>query len=357
MTISGFPAFDRTAAAAAALRAQLGEQSAQSASGRRTTSFAGLGEDARRSVDLRAELARREVLSRSAAMGEGRAAHTQTLLSRLTDIAKDMGASAGTLLGLNADNASIVAASARSALSEVRGLLNERYQGEAVFGGGNPDDVPVPAEFDTSGMFTQIGSAIATMAPGTGAVVRNTLRGIGASDAAGVTPFSTHATNAATGAIPDPRRSVPVEDGVAVPIGLYPNRNAGIPASTDADSTGSWARDIVTGLAVVAQLDKAPDTRSADFRQLVQGAIGLLRAGMNGAARESGALGDAESRLADARRRNDEVSAQVETQIGRVEDVDLAKVVAEMQATRTQLEASYRSLSMLSDLSLTRFLR
>jgi flagellin-like hook-associated protein FlgL len=357
MSISGFPAFDRVSAAAASLRAQLAEQTAQSANGRRASTYAGLGDDARRSVDLRAELSRRAVLSRSAAMGEGRATHAQSILSRLTNIAKDMGASAGTLLGLDSQNASIVAASARSALQEVQGLLNERYQGEAVFGGGNPDDVPVPGDIESSGLFTQIGAAISGMAPGAGGAVRTALRNLGASDTPGVTPFSAHATASATGAVADPRRAVPVEEGVTVAIGLYPNRNSGVSPSTDADTTGSWARDIIAGLAIVAQLDKAPDRNSADFKQLVQGAIGMLRAGMNGVATEAGALGNQQSRLADARKRGEEVTTQIELQVGQVEDVDIAAVISRMQTTRTQLETSYRSLSMLADLSLTRFLR
>lgn len=357
MAITGFPAFDRTAAAATLLRARLAEQTARTANGQRAESYAGLGEAARRAVDLRAELARRETLAAAAERGGARAAHAQTVLKRFGDLAVKIANSAETLTGLDARHAATIATSARAALAEVGSLLNERFEGEAVFGGADLDGAPVPAPIEDSGLHRAIGDAIAGMAPGGGAALRAGLRALSAGNDPALSPFSAHAVAAARGERADPRRAVVVEDGVTVAIGLHPNRNAAAPPSTAADSTGSWARDIIHGLSVLAQLGDREAAMGEDFRQLTAGAIGALRAGIIGVNQEAGGLGAAEERLDAAAKRHREVGGQVTLQLASVEEVDLAEAISAAQATRTRLEASYRSLAMLSELSLTKFLR
>jgi flagellin-like hook-associated protein FlgL len=44
-------------------------------------------------------------------------------------------------------------------------------------------------------------------------------------------------------------------------------------------------------------------------------------------------------------------------QVASIEEVDVAETVSRLQALRTRLEASYRATSILSDISLARFLR
>lgn len=357
MSITGFPGFDRAAGAASLLRAQLARDTAQASSGRRADSYAGLGADARRAVDLRAELNRRDELSRAAAQGEARANHTQVVLTRLTGIATEMIGRAQGLLGMGPAAATATTHTARAALQEVAGLLNESFAGEALFGGTDLHARPVPGDIEASGMVQGIATALAGMLPGDGVAVRAAVRGLAASDAPGVTPFSANAAAAAAGTIADARRSVPVEEGVAVEIGMYANRNAAAAPSTDPDSTGAWARDLLGALATLAHVGPAQAAMDGDFRQVVDGAIGALRASLGGLTEEAGALGNAQARIAAARERHEEVAHQMEMQLGAVEQVDLAEAITRMQATRTQLEASYRSLSMLGDLSLTRFLR
>jgi flagellin-like hook-associated protein FlgL len=356
MSITGFPAFDRAAAAGTMLRARLAEQTAQAAEGRRAESYDGLGADARRAIDLRSELAHRAALSRAATQGASLAAHAQVMLRRLTEIATDMAARAGTMIGATSTDVTVTAQSARTALQEVAGLLNERVGGEAVFGGSDTTGTPIPGDVTASGMYRQIGTALRALGGGNGAAVRAQMQALGASDAAGVTPFSAFATAAAQGLVPDPRRGVAVEDGTVVPIGLLANRNAGVPASTAADSTGSWARDLLYGLSALAQLDGAQTRLGADYDQVVTGIAGALKAAVTGVTQESGTLGLAEARIEAARSRHEEISSQIEAQLGAVENVDLAEAITRLQSTQTQLEASYRSLSSLGNLSLSKFL-
>lgn len=357
MSITGYPAFDRTTSVALRLRERLAEETRQAAGGRRSETYAGLGADARRAIDLRAEVGRRDTLSRSLEIGEARATHAQTVLSRLSDIASDMAGRANALLSTNPANATMMAQTARTALREVAGLLNERFLGEAVFGGSDLDHDPIPGDIEASGMVRDIAAAVQGLSAGGGAGVRAAVRGIAASNVDGVTPFSRFATDAALGLVSDGRRGVPADDGVTIEIGLLANRNAAAHASTDPDSTGSWARDLLRGLATIAGIGPAQATMGDDFSEVVLGAIGALRASLQGVTEEAGALGGTQQRLAGMRKHHAEVGAQVELQLGSVEQVDLAEAIMRAQSTRTQLEASYRSLSMLGELSLTKFLR
>src|SRR5690242_6112809 len=163
MSISGFPGFDRAATAATTLRLRLTDQLRQVASGQRADSYAGLGVDARRAIDLRAELRRHEGLASSAARGEAVADAAQLALKRLGEIATDMAGRANGLLGVDT-TAQIpgLAQAARAALKEVVGLLGERFEGMALFGGADLEGSPIvaPDSFEATGFFTQIRDSV-----------------------------------------------------------------------------------------------------------------------------------------------------------------------------------------------------
>lgn len=356
MAISGFPALDRTTTAAVLLRSRLTELTRQTASGQRSESYAGLGSDARRAIDLRSEIARHASLSRAAEQGQARATMTQTALKRMVTIATEFAGTANGMLGSNTANSGRLAQSARSALQEVAGLLNERYAGESLFGGNDLSGSPIPGDIAQSGLFTGVRDALRGMGDGDGPALRETIRQLGASNDPAITPFSTHATAAATGAIEDARRSVPTDNGLTVEIGLYANRNAAAAPSTSPDSTGSWSRDLLYGLSVLANLGPDQAAHEADFDQVLRGAVGALRAGLDSVAEEAGALGTTENRLDGLRVRHEDVSTQLSLQLSSIEEVDLAEAISLAQATQTQLEASYRSLAMLGNLSLTKFI-
>jgi flagellin-like hook-associated protein FlgL len=50
------------------------------------------------------------------------------------------------------------------------------------------------------------------------------------------------------------------------------------------------------------------------------------------------------------------VTTSLTGQLSNLEEVDMAKTITTLQATQTQLEASYRAISIAQQLSLTRFL-
>ncbi|PWC28259.1 flagellin [Teichococcus aestuarii] len=356
MAISGFRSLDSTMLAAAQLRARFDEATRQAASGQRADSYAGLGADARRSVDLRAEWSRRETLATSAETAGAKLAYTQTVLGRFSEIANGMAEAAGSALGTLGPDRAMVAQNARAALAEVAGLLGERYQGEALFGGSDPTGSPIvsPGEIQQTGLYAGTRAAMARLGQDGAAAVLAETRALAASDAPGITPFSAHASAAARGEIDDPRPGVTLGEGVRIELGLYANRNA-TGARPGEDSTGSWARDLLHGLSVLANLDAAP--AEADVAALLQGTVRTLRAAADGVNGEAGALGNTEQRLAGVAAQNREVAGQLELQVGALESVDPAEAFVRMQAIQTQLQASYKSLAMLGEMSLANFLR
>ena len=162
------------------------------------------------------------------------------------------------------DSIPLAAARARAALVEVGHLLNTQQGGEYLFGGSDLANPPVPAPDDlpTSGFASQIAAAVATLGGGNAAAVGAATRAAAASDAAGTTPFSAFLSSGPGSA--EPRRGVPAGDGSIVPYGIPANRNGA--AVSSGETTGSWARDLLRGLASIAALTPAQAAASpADF--------------------------------------------------------------------------------------------
>jgi flagellin-like hook-associated protein FlgL len=357
----GIDTLGRLDADAGLLRLRLDALNRQLATGRRAEAPGDLSPHLPRVAELRAEAARRDTYG--AAIGEalGRAQATQGALDRLSDIAREFGADVAAKLGAH-DPASIPLAAerARAALVEVGHLLNTRHAGEYLFGGSDSANPPVPAPdgLPASGFAARIATAVAALGSGGGggsaAAVGAATRAAAASDAPGTTPFSAFLSSGP--GLAEPRRSVPAEDGALVPYGIAANRNAA--AASTGETTGSWARDLLRGLAGIAALTPAQAAASpADFTAFAAVLRDGLRSATDALADEAGALGLAEARLEKAQRRHAEANTALRTQLAGIEEVDLAEVLTRLKATETTLQASYGAIGRLGDLTLARFLR
>lgn len=353
----GIDTLGRLDSDAGLLRLRLDALNRQLATGRRAEAPGDLAPHLPRVAELRAEAARRDTYG--AAIGEalGRAQATQGALRRLSDIAREFGN--GVAMKLDpTDPASIplAAARARAALVEVGHILNERHAGEHLFGGSDSANPPVPAPegLPASGFAAQIAAAVATLGGGNAAGVAAATRAAASSDAAGTTPFSAFLSSGAGST--EPRRGVPADDGAIVPYGIAANRNAA--AASAGETTGSWARDLLRGLASIAALTPAQAAASpADFAEFAAAVRGGLRSATDALANEAGALGFTEARLEGARRRHAETNTALQAQLAAVEEVDLAEVLTRLRATETTLQASYSAIGRLGGLTLANFLR
>jgi flagellin-like hook-associated protein FlgL len=353
--MNGIGPIGRLDAGAAALRARLDVLTRQVSDGRRGPGYGDIAPEARRAIDLRADIARREAWQGTIDRTLARTEVTQRAMGRLSDIATQFYAEAIRLDGTSTARISAVAAQARAAMEEVANLLNERYAGEYIFGGtdsANPP-VPDPRVIASSGMANDIAAAVAGLGGGNAASVIAATLAAAQSDAAGTTPFSAFLSDPALG-LAEPRRSVPSAEGERVDYGILANRNAA--ATSEGETTGSWARDILRGLATLAALDPAQAQLGADFTELVAAVRDGMRSAIDALGEERGALGAVEQRLEATSVRHAEVTVALTGQLAAIEEVDMAETISRLQATQTQLEASYRAISVTSGLTLTRFL-
>lgn len=350
----------RLSSETALLRTRLETLTRQAATGQRAERLGELAPELPRAVSLRAEMGRRETYGRVLTQAQGRAGVMQESLGRLREIAREFRANVIPRL-YSADPVMVSAAraQARLALTDMAHLLNVRHAGEYLFSGqdlGRPP-IPDPEGLATGQMAQDIAAEVANLGSAGAAAVLAATRGVAQSNAAGVSPFSEHLQ--AQEALPpderEARRAAPSADGELLTYGITADRNA--EAASRGETTGGWARDLLRNLMSVAALDESMPAEGRAWTELLAGLRDGFAAAETALAEESGALGQASARMEGAQRRHRDVSDLLRGQLAEIEEVDLAAALERMQATRTALEASYRAIASLSELSLARFLR
>lgn len=332
----------------AALRQRLDTTSRQVSTGQKAQVFGDLRPEARRAIDLRAEVGRREAYANASDRALARADTAQTVLMRLQEIAASVGAEALRAKTMSATGAEALARTAAAALEEVAALLNTRHGGEYLFGGSDVAAPPVPdAENVATGpMASAIAAAIATLNPINAATVLADT--VTAATAAATTPFSAFLEGPGT---TEATRAVQVADGERVEIGVLANRDQ------DGEVVASWGRELLRNLAMMAAVTPALAAAGDGWSGLMDGAATALREAAGSLANEQAMLGAAEQRIGAVRDRHKDTLVALRTQIGSVEEVDLAQAAAELSQLKSRLEASYEVTGMLSRLSLAALLR
>ena len=350
-------ALGRLNADSALIRARVETLSRQVASGRRAEVMGDIAPDAPRAINLSNDISRRETYTTAIDQALGRTGVVQATLQRLKDIASEFRSNVA--MRLDAANPAALAtvqARARSAALEVGTLLNTRFNGEYLFGGSDLSKPPVPdaGNLLNSPLAMAIGGQIAGRTAGNAAAVAAATRAAAQDQTPGASPFSAFLEDPAAGGA-EPRRGAPAADGLLVAYGIAANRNG--TASSQGETTGSWARDLLRGLLSLAALGPAQTAQPLGFEALA----GTLRAGMesaeNALSEEMGALGSVEQQLGAARTRHRGIADTLRSQLSDITDVDLASTLTRLQAMRNALEASYRMTSSMGSLTLSQFLR
>jgi len=356
----GSGALTRLVGQSSALKDQLGRLSAQAADGRRGTYYGDIAGEAGRAIGLRGEIARREAHSAVLDRALGRTGAAQQALGQLSAVAEGFLSEAGKITRADTTRITAIAASARQAIGEVAGLLNERHAGGYLFGGSDTANPPIPDPAGITGtaMATAIATAVGGLAPGGAAGVLAATLAAATSTAPGTTPFSDYALDPARGGA-EPRGTTLTGDGDSVPTGLFAGRNAAAttPGTIPGGGTGSWSRDLLRGLMTLASLTPAMTTAGGDFDAVVGSVTAGLKAAMTGLGEEAGALGQSEARLEAARTGHADMGVTLKAQLAGIEEVDLATTLTALQDTQTRLQASWQALSMLSGLSLADYIR
>jgi flagellin-like hook-associated protein FlgL len=332
--------------------AQLGDQIS---TGRKGNSYAVLGNEAPKAMDLRAEIGRRESYQNMIGQTLSKVQVTQNVLNRIGTIAEKFAANSTKLMGAaKPEEIQIQAGQAKAALVEIANLLNEEYAGEYLFGGADTRNPPIPNPntIATTGMAKEIADEVATLDATNATTVLAAITGWATNDDPLITPFSEYLETGEGKT--EGRRNLLASDNERIDYGILANRNAAVVSS--GETTGSWARDLLRGLASIAGLTPEKSQLGQSYTSFVTKVQEGLRSSVDALALERGALGVTEARLESVRTLHESVSVSLTLQVSDLEEVDMAKTITSFQATQTQLEASYRAIAMAQQLSLTRFL-
>jgi flagellin-like hook-associated protein FlgL len=274
-------------------------------------------------------------------------------MTAISQIASSFYAQIPNLNDLDAAEVDAIAANARGALVQVAGLLDTKVGDIYVFAGqdtANPP-VPKPDQIGASGFATQIAAAVATLNSNGAAATAAATLAVATSNAAGTSPFSAYASQPASGLA---RPTVEVGEGQRLPVGLLASANADA-TSSPGSTTGSYMRDLMRPLATIGSLTSgqagtaAFDGLVADTRTSLEGAISAMGT-------DTGVLGDRQTALQAMRATLDATVTALTGQISNAEDVDMTKALSQLTETQTQLQASYKLIATLKDLSLANFL-
>ena len=360
--MTGISLIGRIDVNASLLRERITLLGEQISTGRKGNSYATIGpdgsfgKDTPKAIDLRAEIGRREAYQTTIGQTLSKISVTQDALTKIGAIAVKFNADSAKLMGASrAEEIQIQAAAAKSAMAEVAALLNEKFNGEYLFGGSDTSNPPIPnpGAIATSGMGLAIINQVASLNGSNVATVLASTKSLAQSDATGTTPFSGFLSDPAQG-LTEARRNIIGNDSERVEYGIPANRNAAV--TSLGETTGSWARDLLRGLASIAGLTPEKAQLGGDYTTFITTVRQGLDTAVKTLALERGALGTTEKRLQDISTRQEAVTTTLTAQLSSLEDVDMAKTISAFQATQSQLEASYRAMSLAQQLSLTRFL-
>lgn len=327
--------------------------------------YAGLGTGASVSLDLSPQIANMQTWQNNVDAANGQMSVAQSSLSSIESIAANFYAQLNNVEGVDSSEIDSIAANAQQALTQVAGLLDTQDGGVYVFGGqdtGNPP-VPNPDNILTSGFYTQINTAVGSLAANGAAATANTTYAVATSNAVGTSPFSTwlsqpYATVQAS--LPTVQTGQDQTSVVGIPAsanGLIPTTPAGpatLPGGPPA-STGSYMRDLLRALATIGSLSSS-QANVTGFQDLVQDTRVSLSGAISGLNEDAGVLGNTQSSITATQTQLSDTQTALTGQVSSAQDVDMASTLSQIALVETQMQASYQLIAGLSGLSLVKFL-
>ena len=348
-------------AASAKLQTQYSTLQEQSTTGLISQNYAGIAPQSSQVLDLSAAASQGTTYSAVISAAQARASTMQTALGQISTLTSAMATQALQLTQSTANlSVGSVAQQAKQDLQQLSSLLNTQYGGDYVFAGadtGNPP-VPSPTTVASSGMYTQIGTAMAGLGatPSTvNAIIASTVASA-ASNTSGTTVFSTYlSTNAPSGGLNAAGRQIVIGDSQSVSLDYPASQNTNAVSDPTINGTGSATRDILGSLAVLANATTAMST-TTDFAALMQHVSATLTSASATITQESSSLGNTQNTLTTAADAETSSQTVLQGQISDLTQVDMASTISNMTAVNTQLQTSYQVLAMAKSLNLASFL-
>ncbi len=315
--------------------------------------YAGLGSGAAVSLNLEPQIAALQTWQNNINQAASGMQVTQTAMTQIQQIASNFLAETGNLEGSDASEVDSVAALAQQALVQVAGLLDTQDGNTYVFAGQDSENPPVPDPDSilSSGFYTQIAAQVGQLGTqGAAATAANTLA-IAGSNAPGLSPFSAYLSQPAAN-IQAP--TIQIGQGQTASVGLLASANSAV-TSTGSSTTGSYMRDLMRALATIGSLSSS-QVGDSGFQALVQDTNASLTGAISAMAEDVGVLGNTQTNLTASQTTMSDTATALTTQVGDVQDVDVAAAMSNLSLVQTQLEGSYQVIAVMSGLSLAKYL-
>jgi flagellar hook-associated protein 3 FlgL len=323
----------------AEMQARFVQAQVQVASGKKTEVYSGLGSQTVASVSLNNVKRETEVYQQSVTKTNTRITVIQSALNRIEEIASEMRAAGLQVIGEGglptvAGNGALKA-QATQRLREVISILNASIDGVYLFSGRATSTLPM----DDPGAIGAAGTPLDDVAGLNGPFPLTTT----ASADTRYNEIGNLLTAAAYYYNGDAAGSLVarVDDGV--------DMNYGIPANHPA------VRQVLQGLYAMATTDLTAATQDG-WRRTMERATTSLTDGRRDISIVIAEHGTKQATLADLEARHDAFLTTVQIQIGEVEDVDIADAATRLSQQQTALEATYKVIATMREMSLSRYL-
>jgi flagellar hook-associated protein 3 FlgL len=336
-----------------AIKQNLDQLTTQISTGLVSNTYAGLGSGAAVSLNLEPQIATLQTWQNNINQAASGMQVTQTAMTQIQQIASNFLAQTSNLEGADPSEVDTVAASAQQALVQVADLLDTQDGNTYVFSGqdsANPP-VPDPDSILSSGFYISIAAQIGQLGTqGAAATIANTIS-IGSSNTTGISPFSAYMSQPAAD-LQSP--TIQVGQGQTASVGLLASANSSV-ASTGSSTTGSYMRDLMMALATMGSLSSS-QVNDSGYTTLVQNTNATLTGAISAMAEDVGVLGNTQTSLTTTQTTMSDTATALTTQVGDVQDVDVAQAMSNLSLVQTQLEGSYQVIAAMSGLSLAKYL-
>lgn len=336
-------------------RQHLNQLAGEVSSGLVAQTYDGLGASAAVPLNVNPQIADLATWQDNISAASGIQQTTQAAMTQIAQIAQGFYARMPNLSSLDTSEIDSIATDAQSALQQVAGLLDTKDGDTYVFAGADTANPPVPNPNGilSSGFYTQIAAAIGNLGTAGGPTTAAATLSIAASNAAGTSPFSAYLSQPAATLL---AQAPVVQTGVGEtqPVGLLASANSDS-VSTGTSTTHSYMRDLMRVLATLGSLSSSQATDSG-FASLVADTTTSLQGAIAAMSDDAGALGNRQAALTATQTGLAATQTALKTQVGAVQDADVAKALSEISLVQTQLQASYQLVGGLSGLNLAKIL-
>ena len=323
---------------------------AQGSSNLVSSEFAGLGADAGAALDLSGQLALNTVSQGNAAQAANVNQVAQTALGQIQNLVSGMSAQLLEPSTITGSGLGTLASSARSTLNQIANLLNTKVGQVYIFGGQDNRTAPLPnpSNLPQSAFYTAIQSVVASLSTDGASAVQAQI--LASASAAATSPFSVslQASNQTV--------TADLGNGQTVKLAILADQNMdAVSAGTGVTSTGSYMRDVLMALSTIGALGSASATDPE-----VQTLLGTVHTTLSDADDalniDIGGLGARQETITNAQTELSGTATALTTQLDTVQDTDPATVATKLLAANTQLQASYKIIADLAQLSLAKYL-